>query len=66
VTLRGNASQIAVARFLIPELDQAPQPRTEPMVHEFTAPGSEDTVVVYGLAQTNHITGRHIARQPPG
>lgn len=52
MTLRGNAGQMAVARFLIPELDQAPQPRAESVVHEFTAPGSEDTVVVYGLAHT--------------
>jgi len=55
VTLRGNASQIAVAKFLIPELEQAPQPRAESVVHEFTVPGSEDTVVVYGLAHTASV-----------
>ena len=52
VTLRGSASQVAVSRFLIPELDQAQQPRIEPMMHEFTVPGSENTVVVYGLTHT--------------
>ncbi|MGI8990573.1 MAG: hypothetical protein ACR2I2_13470 [Bryobacteraceae bacterium] len=55
MALRGNASQIALARFLLPELDQAPVvARQSALVHVFTMTGGgNDTVLVYGLTHTD-------------
>ena len=54
VTLRGDASQIALAKFLVLELDQAAQSRQNAMVHEFKSDGGRlETTVVYGLAHTD-------------
>ena len=54
ITLRGNASQIALAEFLLSELDQAVQPRQNATVHEFKRAGGTDvTTVVCGLAHTD-------------
>ncbi len=51
IALRGNASQIALAEFLLSELDQEPvQARPTPLIHEFKTGGRDDAVVVYGLA----------------
>jgi len=54
VTLRGSASQMALAKFLLAELDQPAQARQNAFVHEFTkTAGGNDIVVVYGLAHTD-------------
>ena len=54
VTLRGSASQMALAKFLLAELDQPAQARQNAFVHEFRmAGGGNNTVVVYGLAHTD-------------
>jgi hypothetical protein len=53
VTLRGNASEIALAKFLVSELDVAPQARQVPSIHE----SGGGTVVVYGLAHTLNSIG---------
>ncbi len=58
ITLRGDASQIGLAKFLVFELDQAAQlsaqPRPSAMVHEFKSNGGGlDTALVYGLAHTD-------------
>ena len=54
VTLRGDASQIALAKFLVLELDQEAQPRPSATVHEFKSDGGNlGTAMVYGLAHTD-------------
>ncbi len=54
VTLRGSASQMALAEFLLTELDQPVQARQNAFVHEFRMTGGgNNTVVVYGLAHTD-------------
>lgn len=54
VTLRGTASQMALAKFLLAELDQPAQARQNAFVHEFRMTGGgNNTVVVYGLAHTD-------------
>ena len=54
VTLRGSASQMALAKFLLSELEQPAQARQNAFVHEFRMTGGgNNTVVVYGLAHTD-------------
>jgi hypothetical protein len=54
VTLRGSANQMALAEFLLTELDQPAQPRQNAFVHEFRMTGGgKNIVVVYGLAHTD-------------
>jgi hypothetical protein len=54
VTLRGSASQMALAEFLLAELDQPALARQNAFVHEFRkTAGINDIVVVYGLTHTN-------------
>src|SRR5207249_6305485 len=54
VTLRGSASQMALVKFLLAELDQRSQARQNAFVHEFRmAGGGNNEVVVYGLAHTD-------------
>jgi hypothetical protein len=60
VTVRGNANQIAMAKFLLSELDQPSQSRESPTVHQFHSNGGgggrgDDTLVVYGLAHTDNV-----------
>lgn len=53
LAMRGSASPMALAKFLLVELDQPAQPRQSPSVHEYqVSPGGSDSVVVYGLAHT--------------
>lgn len=53
ITLRGTASEIALASFLLAELDHKAQPRQSATVREFKpVTGTEATTVVYGLAHT--------------
>src|SRR5882762_952575 len=50
ITLRGNASQIALAEFLLSELDQAAQLRQNAIVHAYKpTSGGDVTAMVYGL-----------------
>ncbi len=54
IALRGDASRIALAKFLLTELDQNAQPRPSATVHEFKSDtGGSETAVVYGLAHTD-------------
>ena len=54
VTLRGTASQMALAEFLLAELDQPAQARQNAFLHEFRMTGGgKNIVVVYGLAHTD-------------
>lgn len=58
VTLRGSASQVALAKFLLTELDQPAQARQSAFVHQFRMTGGgNDMVVVYGLAHTDSPQG---------
>jgi hypothetical protein len=51
IMLRGNSSQIALAEFLIPLVDQPVQPRQNPTVHAFQMTGVPNEIaIVYGLA----------------
>jgi hypothetical protein len=51
LSIRGSASQIALAKFLFSELDLPAQSRPSATVHEYQVlPDGTDTVVVYGLA----------------
>jgi hypothetical protein len=51
--MRADANHIAVADFLIPQLDQPAAMRTAPSIQSLQTPdGSGDTVIVYGLANT--------------
>jgi hypothetical protein len=53
ITLRDSASQIALAESLLPKMDLVAQPRQEPSIDEFKLTGSDDIVMVYGLAHTD-------------
>jgi hypothetical protein len=53
ITLRDSANQIALAESLLPKLDQAAQPRQEPSINELKLTGSDDIVMVYGLAHSD-------------
>ena len=53
ITLRDSANNIALAESLLPKLDLMAQPRQEPSINEFKLSGSDDIVMVYGLAHTD-------------
>ena len=57
IPLRGTPSQIALAKFILSELDQVVQPRESPVVHTFASTENPPAAVVYGLAHTQNTTG---------
>jgi len=57
LVLRDNANQIALAESLLPKMDLVAQPRHEPSIDEFKLTGSDDIVMVYGLAHTDSAVG---------
>lgn len=56
IPLRGTPSQIALAKFMISELDQAEQQRKTPVIHTFVFTEKPSTAVVYGLVHTPDAT----------
>lgn len=57
IVLRDSASQIALAESLLPKMDVVPQTRQEPSINEFKLIGTDDIVMVYGLAHTDGAVG---------
>jgi len=57
LALRGEPRQMAFAKFLIEQMDQTPQPRSEATIHRFQLEGTRfDTAIVYGLARATDAT----------
>ena len=54
IPLRGTPSQIALAKFMISELDQTAQQRESPVVHRFVFTENPSTAVVYGLVHAQN------------
>lgn len=56
IPVRGTPSQIALAKFMISELDLAEQQRETPVIHTFVFTENPSTAVVYGLVHTPNTT----------
>lgn len=56
IPLRGTSSQIALAKFMISELDVEEQQRETPVIHKFVSSEDPSTGVVYGLVHTPSTT----------
>jgi hypothetical protein len=53
IPLRGTPNQIALAKFILSELDQEPATRQAATVHSMAVPGKPLTAMVYGLAHAD-------------
>lgn len=56
IPMRGTPGQMALAKFIVSELDEAEQARETPVIHTFVSTDSPGTAVVYGLAHTANNT----------
>ena len=56
IPLRGTPTQIALAKFMISELDRPEQRREGPVVHRFLFTENPTTAVVYGLVHAPNMT----------